>query len=59
MHLPIGFDDFGEILENKLDFIDKTLFIKDIFDDINTTSQNLDFLKPKTDSNHQTILGKC
>lgn len=33
MQLPIGYDDFGEILDHKLDFVDKTLFIKDILDD--------------------------
>ena len=36
MQLPIGYDDFGKVIENKLDFIDKTLFIKDILDDMNT-----------------------
>ncbi len=38
MQLPIGYDDFGQILENKLDFIDKTLFIKDVLDDKNTNA---------------------
>ena len=36
MQLPIGYDDFGEILENNLNFIDKSLFIKEIIDDRNT-----------------------
>src|SRR5580704_50697 len=36
MQLPIGYDDFGEIREHQLDFIDKSLFIKDILDDVNT-----------------------
>ncbi len=36
MQLPIGYDDFGKIIENKLDLIDKTLLIKDILDDLNT-----------------------
>lgn len=36
MRLPIGYDDFGKILEHKLDFIDKTLFIKDVLDDVDT-----------------------
>lgn len=33
MQLPIGYDDFGEILDHKLDFVDKSLFIKDVLDD--------------------------
>jgi len=35
MQLPIGYDDFGEILAHKLDFVDKTLFIKEVLDDAN------------------------
>ena len=31
--LPIGYDNFGKIRENQLDFVDKTLFIRDILDD--------------------------
>jgi hypothetical protein len=36
MLLPVGFDDFGKITEKKLNYIDKSLFIKDLLDD-NTT----------------------
>ncbi len=36
MKLPIGYDDFGEIIEKGLNYVDKTLFIKEILDDINT-----------------------
>ena len=36
MQLPIGYDDFGKILDHQLDFIDKTLFIKEVFDYKNT-----------------------
>ena len=32
MSLIVGFDDSGKIIERKLGFIDKSLFIKDIFD---------------------------
>ncbi len=34
MHLPIGYDDFGDLIEKKLDFVDKTLFIKEVLDNI-------------------------
>jgi hypothetical protein len=33
MRLPIGYDIFKELIDNKLDFIDKSLFIKEILDD--------------------------
>lgn len=33
MDLPIGYDRFGKVIENKLDFVDKSLFIKNILDD--------------------------
>ena len=33
MKLPIGYDDFRELIENKLDFVDKSLFIKEVLDD--------------------------
>src|SRR6202021_1029791 len=33
LHLPIGYDDFGKIIEKKLYFVDKTLFIKEFIDD--------------------------
>ena len=36
MQLPIGYDDFGEICEHQLDFVDKSFFIKNILDDIDT-----------------------
>src|SRR3989338_11255155 len=31
--LPVGYDNFRKILDNKLDFVDKSLFIKDVMDD--------------------------
>lgn len=34
LRLPVGQDIFSKIIEQKLDLIDKTLFIKDIFDDM-------------------------
>lgn len=33
---PIGYSDFSEIIRHKLDFVDKTLFIKEVFDNVNT-----------------------
>jgi hypothetical protein len=36
MQLPIGYDDFGKIADKKLKFIDKSLFIKEVFDDEST-----------------------
>ncbi len=36
MQLPIGYDDFGKVIEKGLNYIDKSLFIKEILDDINT-----------------------
>jgi len=33
MLLPVGYDNFRKIIDNKLDFVDKSLFIKEIFDD--------------------------
>jgi hypothetical protein len=36
MHLPIGYDNFGDVIEKKLDFVDKTLFIKEVLDNIGT-----------------------
>lgn len=33
MDLPIGYDNFRDVIENKLDFVDKSLFIKEIIDD--------------------------
>ena len=32
--LPIGYDDFGQILSMEFDIVDKTLFIKDVLDDV-------------------------
>ncbi len=34
--LPVGYDNFRKILDNKLDFVDKSLFIKDVMDDHTT-----------------------
>ena len=31
--LPIGYDDFGKLIDNHLDFVDKSLFIKEILED--------------------------
>ena len=28
MQLPIGYDDFGDLIEKKLDFVDKTYLSK-------------------------------
>ncbi len=36
MDLPIGYDNFRKIIENKLDFVDKSLLIKDFIDDKST-----------------------
>jgi hypothetical protein len=36
MKLPIGYDNFRKIIDNKLDFVDKSLFIKEIIDDRET-----------------------
>jgi hypothetical protein len=36
MNLPTGYDIFGQLIEHKLDFVDKTLFIKDLLDDETT-----------------------
>ncbi len=33
LKLPIGYDDFGEIREKKLHFVDKSLFIKELLDE--------------------------
>lgn len=33
MKLQIGFDDFGQVKNNKYNFIDKSLFIKEVLDD--------------------------
>ena len=33
MRLPIGYDIFRELIDNNLDFIDTSLFLKDIIDD--------------------------
>lgn len=35
MKLQIGFDDFGKVRANNLNFVDKTLFIKEILDNKN------------------------
>lgn len=36
LRLPIGYDNFGKIREKNLDFVDKTLFIQEILDEITT-----------------------
>jgi hypothetical protein len=36
MELQIGFDDFGKVREKGLNFVDKTLFIKEVLDNKNT-----------------------
>jgi hypothetical protein len=36
LNLPTGYDIFGKLIESKLDFVDKTLFIKDLLDDKTT-----------------------
>ena len=36
MGLPIGYDNFRELIENKLEFVDKSLFIDEIINDIVT-----------------------
>jgi hypothetical protein len=33
MRLPIGYDNFREVVQNGFDFVDKTLLIKDVIDD--------------------------
>lgn len=34
MALPIGYDDFGKIRQKHLNFVDKSLFIQEVLDDI-------------------------
>src|ERR1700722_14582728 len=36
MKLPLGYDNFKEIIDLQLDFVDKTLFIQEILDDVGT-----------------------
>ncbi len=33
MKLPLGYDNFKELIDNQLDFVDKSLFIKEVLDD--------------------------
>ncbi len=33
LKLPIGYDNFGKVVKNKLNIVDKTLFIKELLDD--------------------------
>jgi hypothetical protein len=33
LRLPIGYDNFAEIIRHKLDIVDKSLFIRDVIDD--------------------------
>jgi hypothetical protein len=34
--MQVGFDDFGKVIANNLNFVDKTLFIKEVLDNKNT-----------------------
>lgn len=36
LRLPIGLENFGEIVSKKLDFVDKSLLIKAVLDDVST-----------------------
>ena len=36
MQLPIGYDNFRKVIENKLDFVDKSLFVRDVIDNRST-----------------------
>lgn len=45
MQLPIGYDDFRAVIENNLDFVDKSLFIKEIIDD--KTTQAIVITRPR------------
>src|SRR5262249_2798373 len=36
MEVPIGYDNFKEVVDNQLDFVDKSLFIKEIIDNKST-----------------------
>ena len=36
MKLPIGYDNFRKVIDKKLEFVDKSLFIKEIIDDCET-----------------------
>ncbi|MCK4608013.1 MAG: AAA family ATPase [Gammaproteobacteria bacterium] len=36
LKLPIGYDNFGELVKRKIHFVDKTLFIKELIDDEST-----------------------
>lgn len=36
LRLPLGYDNFKEIIDKKFDFVDKSLFIKEILDDDTT-----------------------
>ena len=45
MQLPIGFSDFAEIIRNGWDFVDKSLFIKEILD--NAATQVILITRPR------------
>ncbi len=45
MQLPIGYDDFRSVIENNLDFVDKSLFIKELIDD--KTTQAIVITRPR------------
>jgi Predicted AAA-ATPase/PD-(D/E)XK nuclease superfamily len=34
--LPVGYSDFSDLIRHQLDFVDKTLFIKEVFDNTGT-----------------------
>ena len=34
LRLPIGYDNFGQLIQNQFDFVDKSLFVRDVFDDL-------------------------
>lgn len=45
MLLPVGTEDFARVIDRKLDFVDKSLFIKAVFDD--TATDVLVFTRPR------------
>jgi predicted AAA-ATPase len=45
MQLPIGYGDFDEIVRSKFDFVDKSLFIKEILD--NAVTQVILITRPR------------
>ena len=45
MQLPVGYDDFRAVMENHLDYVDKSLFIQEILD--NNTIQVMVIARPR------------